>query len=82
MEKSELADCSLTDVLSALKRLGDFQITEGGKHYVIKHPKMPRPITLQYQRKVDQNILRHMIKHKLIAEMGLTEEQIYEHLHC
>ena len=82
IDRPKLLNCSPHDVFRALKKLGDFEIIEGGKHTKILHRPSGKKSTIPRHSPVDRNLLRDFVEDYLVKELGYSEGEIYKHLRC
>ena len=80
--KPKLANSSPNDVFRALKKLGAFEISEGGRHTKIIHTKSGMGSTIPRHNPINKNLLKSFVKEYLIKELNYLEEEIYKYLWC
>ena len=80
--KPKLANCSPNDITKALKKLGDFKISEGSNHTKVKHISTDKSSTIPRHNPVNKYLLKTFVKDYLVKELGYTEKEIYKFLWC
>ena len=80
--KPKLANCSPSDITKVLKKLGDFNITEGSNHTKVKHIATGKSSTVPRHNPVNKHLMRAFVKDYLVKELKYTEKDIYKVLWC
>jgi len=80
--KPKLVNCSSKDVRHALKKLGEFFITEGTKHIKITHKPTNKNSTLPRSSPINKHLMKDFVEDYLVKEIGYSEEEIYKYLWC
>ena len=80
MDRPKLADCSVSEVLRALKRLGGFSVSEGAKH--IRVAFEDKSSTIPRTTPINRHLMKDFVEDYLVQGCGFSESDIYKHLWC
>ena len=75
-----MADCSVSEVLRALKKLGGFSVSEGAKHIRVEF--QGKLSTVPRTTPVNRHLMKDFVEDYLVGSCGFSETEIYKHLWC
>lgn len=81
-KQPKLNNCTPHDVFSMIRKIGGFEIVDGGKHTKIKHITTGKKTTIPRKNRVNRHLLKDVIEDFLVKELGYTKEEIYKNLKC
>ncbi|OHA24563.1 MAG: hypothetical protein A3B11_00190 [Candidatus Taylorbacteria bacterium RIFCSPLOWO2_01_FULL_44_26] len=76
----KLTNFTPDDVLAMFMRLGGFKISQGSKHIKVTHTTSGKATTIPRHSRVDPYILRSIINHFIVKELGYKIDDVYSSL--